>query len=239
MQSLGIHYFPFTLPFLLLLLAVLVALSMLAVLRVLQFAYGRLGISPRYFFFWLFLSLAGSSINIPIARLATGHIVSDRVVMFFGIPHVVPLAEHWPGTILAVNVGGAVIPVLLSLYLMAKNRLFGRALWGTAIVAAACYWLATPVPGVGIAIPIFYPPLITAVVALLLSRAYAAPLAYICGSLGTLIGADILNLGKLQGMGAPVASIGGAGTFDGIFVTGLLAVLLAGILSTRKLAPST
>jgi uncharacterized membrane protein len=38
------------------------------------------------------------------------------------------------------------------------------------------------------------------------SRAYAAPLAYIGGSLGTLIGADLLNLDKLQGLGAPIAS---------------------------------
>jgi uncharacterized membrane protein len=47
--------------------------------------------------------------------------------------------------------------------------------------------------------------------------------------MGTLIGADLLNLAKIGTLGAPVASIGGAGTFDGIFLTGILAVLLAGI----------
>jgi uncharacterized membrane protein len=62
-------------------------------------------------------------------------------------------------------------------------------------------------------------------------------LAYISGSLGTLIGADLLNLNNIQGLGAPVASIGGAGTFDGIFVTGILAVLLAP--ATRPVAPRT
>ena len=51
-----------------------------------------------------------------------------------------------------------------------------------------------------------------------------AAVAYI---LGTLIGADLLNLGKVQGLGAPLASIGGAGTFDGVFLTGIIAVLLA------------
>jgi uncharacterized membrane protein len=56
-------------------------------------------------------------------------------------------------------------------------------------------------------------------------------LAYISGSLGTLIGADLLNLDKLQGLGAPIASIGGAGTFDGIFLTGIVAVLMASISS--------
>jgi len=68
----------------------------------------------------------------------------------------------------------------------------------------------------------------TAVTALLVRRREAAPLAYIGGSMGTLIGADLLNLDKAQGLGAPVISIGGAGTFDGIFVTGVLAVLIAG-----------
>jgi uncharacterized membrane protein len=71
--------------------------------------------------------------------------------------------------------------------------------------------------------------LTTAVVALLLSRRHAAPLAYVSGSLGTLIGADLLNLDKLQGLGAPIASIGGAGTFDGVFLVGIVAVLIAGI----------
>jgi uncharacterized membrane protein len=51
--------------------------------------------------------------------------------------------------------------------------------------------------------------------------------AYIAGSLGTLIGADLLNLDKVRGLGAPVVSIGGAGTFDGIFLAGIVAVLLA------------
>ena len=76
------------------------------------------------------------------------------------------------------------------------------------------------------------PAVITAIVALVLSRQNAAPLAYIAGGLGTLIGADITNLDKVRGLGAPVASIGGAGTFDGIFLTGILAVLLASLVVT-------
>ena len=94
-----------------------------------------------------------------------------------------------------------------------------------------CHWLAEPVPGVGIAVPIFAPVAATAIVALLLSRTDAAPLAYISGSLGTLIGADLLNLPKVQGLGAPIASIGGAGTFDGIFLIGVIAVLIASVSS--------
>jgi uncharacterized membrane protein len=98
--------------------------------------------------------------------------------------------------------------------------------------------MATPVPGIGIAVPVFAPVVATAILAFILSREYAAPLAYIGGSMGTLIGADLLNLDKIAGLGAPVASIGGAGTFDGIFLTGILAVLLAGIASPSRPRPA-
>jgi uncharacterized membrane protein len=234
MHPLGIHYYPLTLPFLLAWLGVLTALSFLVVLRVLQFAYAQLGIAPRYFFTWLFASLAGSYVNLPIMRFSPEQMTRLQEIPFYGVPYVIPTVETWPGTILAVNVGGAIIPILVSLILIVKNGLYRMAAWGIAIVSLACYVLAEPVPGLGIAIPVFYPPVIAAVVALLLSRRYAAPLAYACGSLGTLIGADLMNLGNIRGLGAPVMSIGGAGTFDGIFVTGLIAVLLAGIVSRRK-----
>jgi uncharacterized membrane protein len=75
---------------------------------------------------------------------------------------------------------------------------------------------------------VFVPPIATALVAVLIARQNAAALAYVSGSLGTLIGADLLNLDAVRELGAPVASIGGAGTFDGIFLTGIMAVLLAG-----------
>jgi len=91
-----------------------------------------------------------------------------------------------------------------------------------------------PTPCTGVAVPVFAPVVITAILAFLLSREYAPPLAYIGGSMGTLIGADLLNLDRIGGLGAPVASIGGAGTFDGIFLTGILAVLLAGLASPAR-----
>jgi uncharacterized membrane protein len=71
------------------------------------------------------------------------------------------------------------------------------------------------------------PPIVAAGVALLLAFRRAPPVAYVAGSMGTLIGADLLNLGQITRLGAPVVSIGGAGTFDGVFLTGILAGLLA------------
>lgn len=222
-----LHYFPLAAPFLLLLLIVILILVAVIELRILRYAYEKIGIDRRYVYALLFLSLIGSYINIPVAELPPERVFSDRIVSFFGVSYVVPEVQEWPRTIIAVNVGGAVIPTLLSIYLLIKHRLYVPGLLGVAVVAAVVHLFAQPVEGVGISVPTFIPPLVAVGVALLLSWHRAPPLAYIAGSLGTLIGADLLNLGKVQGLGAPVASIGGAGTFDGIFVSGILAVLLA------------
>src|ERR1700741_814022 len=160
------------------------------------------------------------------------------LVLIFGVLYVVPLVRSYPGTVIAVNPGGAVIPTLMSIYLVLRYRLWLRALIAVVIIALVIHSMATPVRGVGIAVPVFAPVVVTAILAFFLSREYAAPLAYIGGSMGTLIGADLMNLGKINGLGAPVASIGGAGTFDGIFLTGILAVLLAGIASPPRPRPA-
>jgi len=159
---------------------------------------------------------------------------NGEIVDFFGMRYVVPLVTAYPGTVLAVNVGGAVIPTMMSIYLVLRYQLWLRAAIAIIVIALIIHSMATPVRGVGIAVPVFVPVVATAILAFILSREYAAPLAYIGGSMGTLIGADLMNLGRIGGLGAPVASIGGAGTFDGIFLTGILAVLLAGIASPSR-----
>lgn len=223
------QYLPIALPFFLLFAAALVVLLLLIQIRVLSYAYSRLGMSPGAVFLLLFGSLIGSYVNIPIAVLGSETFVHEREVTYFGMRYIVPLVVDSPGVILAVNVGGAVIPTLLSIYLLTRDQIFWRGLIAVACVAFICNRLAQPVPGVGIAIPTLVPPIAAALVAIVLSWRNAAPIAYVGGSLGVLIGADLLNLDKIRGLGAPVAAIGGAGTFDGIFVTGLLAVLLASL----------
>jgi uncharacterized membrane protein len=163
---------------------------------------------------------------------------SGEVVDFFGMQYVVPLVVRSHGTVLAVNVGGAVIPTLMSAYLVIRYQLWLKAAIATVAIAFIIHTMATPVAGIGIAVPVFAPVVATAILAFILSREYAAPLAYIGGSMGTLVGADLLNLDKIGSLGAPVASIGGAGTFDGIFLTGILAVLLAGIASPPRPRPA-
>ena len=222
------QYLPMA-PSLFALLAVALGILLILVqIRVLRYAYMQLGVSSGAAFFLLFGSLFGSYVNIPIATLGEETMVTQREVTYFGMRYIVPKLVEAPEVILAVNVGGAVIPTLLSIYLLSKNGLWGRGLIATACVAAICHALAQPVRGVGIGLPIFVAPVAAAIIAAVVSWRYAAPLAYAGGSLGVLIGADLLNLDKLQGLGAPILSIGGAGTFDGIFLTGMMAVLLAG-----------
>ena len=216
--------------------AILVGFFLLVVLLLatLRYAYLSLGVSSGTALLLLLASLVGSYFNIPLFELAPERVVSNEVREYFGMYYVVPYVTDWGGTEIAVNVGGAVIPTVMSIYLLFKHQLWLRGAIATAIVAVLLHFLADPVPGLGIAIPIFWPAVITAIVALVLARDHAAPLAYIAGSMGTLIGADLTNFHQVRGLGAPVASIGGAGTFDAIFLIGILAVLLASLYHPRR-----
>lgn len=232
MQS-GFHYLPLTAMYFSALIGLFLILLVLVQFRILRCAYMRLGIGSGTALALLFGSLIGSYFNIPITELPGSQLLSRQYVDMYGVRYAIPVVAQWPGTLIAVNVGGAVIPTAMSLYLLLRYQLWSTGLVAVVIVAIACNWMAEPVPGLGIALPVFFPALVTGITALALSRAHSAQIAYIAGSLGTLIGADLLNLGKISGLGAPVASIGGAGTFDGIFLTGILAVLLASIGSHR------
>ncbi|HKC99825.1 MAG TPA: DUF1614 domain-containing protein [Methylomirabilota bacterium] len=190
-----------------LLLLLFVLLIFLVEVRVLTYAYRKVGVHPRYAFAVLLLSLVGSHLNIPLFAMG-------------------PVGAARP-TVVMLNVGGALIPIIVSIYLLARTGMYARMAIGTAVIAVIVYNLAEIVPGLGIRVPMIAPPLIAAGVALILAFRRAPPLAYVSGSMGTLVGADLLNLTRVAQIGAPVVSIGGAGTFDGVFLTGLIAGLLA------------
>jgi uncharacterized membrane protein len=201
-----------SLPLSVVLIVVLFALLIFLVeIRVLTYAYRKIGVNPRYAFAVMLLSLLGSGLNIPLVPIGPGGFT----------------ARAGQGTLIMLNVGGALIPILVSLYLLVRTGMLVRMAIGTAIVAAVVHSLAYLVPGVGIAVPMIAPPLVAAGVALILSFRRAPPVAYVAGSMGTLIGADLMNLGQIARLGVPTVSIGGAGTFDGVFLTGILAGLLA------------
>ncbi len=190
-------------------------------------AFAKLGLSPAAGLVFFFFCLAGSLINIPVYRKELDYYeepddITEVFSRFFGIR--VPEVHE---RIIAINLGGAVLPGLLSLYLLPMvNPL--SALLATAVTAVFSYYLSKPVRGVGIVIPAFIPPIIAAVAALTFAgKAEAPAVAYISGVLGTLIGADLLRLHQLKTFRLSFLSIGGAGVFDGIFVVGIISVLLA------------
>lgn len=191
-------------------------------------AFSRIGIAPGYLFSLLFLCIAGSVVNLPLRRIPLDDDVDEwNTVSFFGMRFRPPRTRSPREMVLAINVGGAIIPVALSLYLLIHSPHPIRMLMALGAVTCVVYKIARPVPGVGMAIPWLIPPIAAALAAIIFNYGWAAPTAYMSGTLGTLIGADILHLNKLKHFNAPVASIGGAGTFDGIFLTGIIAVLLA------------
>ncbi len=191
-------------------------------------AFLRLGLSPGLIFWLLIVTLLGSLVNIPIYRFESREIHDDQLVSYFGLRVRVPRMMRTHQTVLAVNVGGALIPLCLCLYLL-LNIPFGLYLPAlVGLVTLVVNRLARPVKGLGIAVPGLIPPLVAAVGAYLLCPPYLrAPCAYIASTLGILIGADLMRLREIPQLGAPVASIGGAGTFDAIFFGGIIAVLLS------------
>ncbi|TIP98832.1 MAG: DUF1614 domain-containing protein, partial [Mesorhizobium sp.] len=121
-----LHYLPLPAPLFFALALSFLVLVALIQLGVLQYAYTRLGISARAALLLLLGSLLGSYLNLPLAELPCQEVLSGRVVDYFGMRYFVPVVLDWPGTIIAVNVGGALIPILMSIYLLSKNGLWGR-----------------------------------------------------------------------------------------------------------------
>jgi len=222
-------YPPVTSPILFLFALVLVVLLGFVEVGVIKLAYEKLDISHRTIILLLLMTIFGSYINIPIARIPAKAMIQDQVITFWGMPYVVPRILEPRHSIVAINVGGALIPVAICLYLLFKTRAIPSALAATAVVTGVVYHFSRIVPGVGIAVPPMAPALVAAGAAYLFNRRHASALAYIAGTIGCLLGADILNLIKIPELSAPMASIGGAGTFDGVFISGVVAVLLASL----------
>jgi uncharacterized membrane protein len=217
---------PLTFFYLLLLFAVGIFLVALIQVGAITIAFDKLGLSPQAGILLLLGSLIGSAINIPVYWRESGglDLQLPRQPVSWGFPR-----HGLQGkTLVAVNVGGCLIPVAVSLYLFSHHG-FGLfiTLLATMIVATVSYLFSRPIPGLGIGMPLFIAPVASAVTALLLDPQHGAPLAYIGGTMGVLVGADLMRLRDIDRLGVPVVSIGGAGTFDGIFFTGIIAALLA------------
>ncbi|RQD82599.1 MAG: DUF1614 domain-containing protein [Methanocalculus sp. MSAO_Arc2] len=237
-----VFFNPFSILMVIILFAALILLIPFLFLGIVGGALTKLGFTWLQAIGLLVLILIGSLVNVPVTtiREAAGEPVerpSGRQFapsLYENMYRVQPPARL---TQVAVNLGGAVIPVLISAYLL-FYALFGvgdtglalRAAIGVFVVTIIVHRYARLIPGVGIGTPFFLPPLAAFLCGILLAGGFglnAAIIAYASGTLGTLLGADLLNLKKIGSLGAPVVSIGGAGTFDGIFLSGIIAAFLA------------
>ena len=149
--------------------------------------------------------------------------------------------ENW---IVAINMGGAIIPILLSIYLTIKKKIpLKKVLIGIGIVTIISYFVTQPVADKGIVAYFPYwllPGFFASLASIFLSWKNflkAAPLAYISGTIGVLIGADFLHIWELLSISIDTtrtAVLGGAVVFDMIFITGIIAVILDGLIMFRK-----
>jgi uncharacterized membrane protein len=204
-----------------------------------------IGIPQEYFWAITLLSLIGSSVNLPLFVMESPRPVTYiETINVFGIRRIVPYFQSGVReTLVTVNLGGAIIPAIISGYLLlvsipaySTNLLVSylQTLIVLILVTLSTHQSAQIVEGLGITTPAWGPPTMTAFVVFLMNYfvpvTCATQIAYIGGTLGALIGADLMNLKKIAGVG-PVVSIGGAGTFDGVYLTGLMSVLLVLLIS--------
>lgn len=194
--------------------------------------FAKIGFSPSEFSLILIATLLGSFVNIPLYKVKrVERVINFEEVRVFWISYRVPrFGFRRVTTTVALNVGGAVVPILVSAYVLFEHlQILIPSLVGIVLTSLVVHMVARKVEGVGIVTPAFIPPLAAAIIALFLSHSYPAMVAYVSGTLGSLIGADLTNLKGIGKLGARVASIGGGGTFDGVFLTGLIAVLLVSL----------
>jgi len=217
-------FLPISILFFLLLILLFPFLFLLIPMQILAYGFSKLGLSPASGILFFGLSLIGSTINIPI-REEIGY-EEEELSPFFSLlfGHIRPPAQK---KILAINLGGAILPTILALYLLFFRARLIPTLIATLVMVVLTKRLARPVPNIGIVMPALIPPIFSVLLAWLLASSDPAPVAYISGVLGTLIGADLLNLNRIEKMSKGVMSIGGAGVFDGIFLVGIIALILA------------
>jgi len=234
-MSVSVIYRPTTWSYIATLLLITTTLTIISLSSIQIFTEGLM-MSPQIAIMAFYISLLGSAINIPLKYIKTREYgLYYQEINIFGIRWFLPsIGLRERKTLIAINLGGAIIPLTISIYILTQLpptvNVYMKIALATTIISIAVNRLSRIIPGFGIAVPGFIPPLITALTSIAISiippKCNPAFIAYISGTLGTLIGADLMNINRIPELGASMVSIGGAGTFDGIYLTGIVAVAL-------------
>ncbi|MEZ6058320.1 MAG: DUF1614 domain-containing protein [Planctomycetaceae bacterium] len=213
----------------------LICLLPYVVVGAMQEALARLHLYPFVATIAVVATFIGSLINIPVYRHQQDELTPDRSIDLKHLGQTKPRFHHvQSNVVIAVNLGGCVVPVLVGLWqivFLATSSLRVLLLCGiiSVVNVVLCYRAARPVPSVGILMPMFLSPLVAVGLSLLLIRdpVLRPSAAFVAAIAGPLIGADILRLHEMTRIKNGILSIGGAGSFDGIVVSGLIAAFIA------------
>lgn len=207
--------------FIILIILAIPVLLVFGFFHIIQAGFENLGFPPELVLLTLLSMFVGSFVNIPLGRRK---LIEVTQAHFFGLFKRQRLLAQG----LSLNVGGALIPLLIVGFLLFRVPL-QETFIAIFLMTLIAWKLSRVVPGKGIVVPVLIPPLFAALFAFLLAPQDAALVAFIAGTLGVLIGADLLRLPQVMKGTVGLMSIGGAGVFDGIFLVGIVAALLAGL----------
>lgn len=186
--------------------------------------------------------LAGSLVNLPVWRKPVD---SPQVVEWTRVANETSAGEQWVPKIRAargepvlfVNLGGCLIPLIIALWearfvVAAGGQPLAALAVAVGLNVLASNRLARPLGNLGVGLPLWVSPVVSLAVswALLGNEAGAEwrpAVAFTSGVLGPLVGADLWHAWRTRGNWPRGLVLGGAGTFDGIVLSGILAALLA------------
>ncbi|MFA4848602.1 MAG: DUF1614 domain-containing protein [Methanoregula sp.] len=220
----------------LLLVGLVILLIPLLLLGVIGAAFTKLGFSWISAIAVVLLMLFGSYVNIPVYTIKRDMVrVSPDTTSGYGANSPWSPAPVW-NTIISINLGGAILPICISLYLLYQAVLItGASLLvpvgaGIALVALITFVSTRPVPGVGLRVPLIIPALTALLMGVLLFGGAGIPatvLAFVSGTIGILLGGNLAHLHRIKDLDVADVSIGGAGTFGAIFICCILPALIA------------
>ncbi|MCX7831888.1 MAG: DUF1614 domain-containing protein [Actinobacteria bacterium] len=216
---------PFTIGFILLLLFLAPLLAFLINVGLIGVAFEKLGIPPGLALSFYLISLIASSVNIPIYKreVEAPKLIGYTPLDFF----IGNYPQLYKEQVIAVNVGGCLIPLVFSLIVLSRTP-FLPFIFALIFVTFFSYFFSKPVEGVGIVMPFWVSPIVSVISAWIFAPSgYTAQVAFTAGIIGTIIGADILHLKDFVLKKPGMLSIGGAGVFDGIYLTGIIAAFLS------------
>jgi uncharacterized membrane protein len=237
-MSNGIRVFSagtFTVLAIILIIALIILIVPLLILGIIGAAFTRLGFSWITALAVILLILLGSGVNLPIYRVKRDTIrLSDADSTFFN-------ADQNSGyklwdIIVSVNLGGAILPLLISAYLLYRaDVISGSSLTfpvcaGVFAVSVITFISTRSSPHAGLRVPLLIPALTALLISLLLNGGVgltAAVPAFVSGVVGTLLGGNIAHLLKVRDLDIAQISIGGEGTFAAIFICCILPTLIA------------